>query len=136
MSAVADVFKSIIVNCQLSIVNCNARHSVSVIAPFDLHVLGTPPAFVLSQDQTLYLYVFITKPVFGYNHKNRAFQLFNACALCYSFEKFLGSRSVSNPLQDYRRTLLDSCSISKVHFRALTKTSADVYIIINVRACQ
>ena len=23
-------------------------------APFDLHVLGTPPAFVLSQDQTLY----------------------------------------------------------------------------------
>ena len=22
--------------------------------PFDLHVLGTPPAFVLSQDQTLY----------------------------------------------------------------------------------
>jgi hypothetical protein len=22
-------------------------------APFDLHVLGTPPAFVLSQDQTL-----------------------------------------------------------------------------------
>ena len=24
--------------------------------PFDLHVLGTPPAFVLSQDQTLRLY--------------------------------------------------------------------------------
>ena len=24
-----------------------------VKAPFDLHVLGTPPAFVLSQDQTL-----------------------------------------------------------------------------------
>ena len=23
-------------------------------APFDLHVLSTPPAFVLSQDQTLY----------------------------------------------------------------------------------
>ena len=23
------------------------------LAPFDLHVLGTPPAFVLSQDQTL-----------------------------------------------------------------------------------
>ena len=26
--------------------------------PFDLHVLGTPPAFVLSQDQTLQLRVF------------------------------------------------------------------------------
>ena len=24
-----------------------------VISPFDLHVLGTPPAFILSQDQTL-----------------------------------------------------------------------------------
>ena len=27
--------------------------SHSVRSPFDLHVLGTPPAFVLSQDQTL-----------------------------------------------------------------------------------
>ena len=26
---------------------------VSKIVPFDLHVLGTPPAFILSQDQTL-----------------------------------------------------------------------------------
>lgn len=37
------------------------RHSasketeVSIEAAFDLHVLGTPPAFVLSQDQTLIL---------------------------------------------------------------------------------
>ena len=31
------------------------RSPLRVIAnsPFDLHVLGTPPAFVLSQDQTL-----------------------------------------------------------------------------------
>ena len=29
------------------------KHSVSSIGPFDLHVLSTPPAFVLSQDQTL-----------------------------------------------------------------------------------
>ncbi len=26
-------------------------------SPFDLHVLGTPPAFILSQDQTLRLWV-------------------------------------------------------------------------------
>ena len=25
------------------------------MVPFDLHVLGTPPAFILSQDQTLML---------------------------------------------------------------------------------
>ena len=29
----------------------------SIIAPFDLHVLGTPPAFILSQDRTLMLNV-------------------------------------------------------------------------------
>jgi hypothetical protein len=29
-------------------------HDPKVISPFDLHVLGTPPAFVLSQDQTLH----------------------------------------------------------------------------------
>jgi hypothetical protein len=28
-------------------------------ASFDLHVLGTPPAFILSQDQTLHLKVFL-----------------------------------------------------------------------------
>ena len=27
-----------------------------ILFPFDLHVLGTPPAFILSQDQTLMLY--------------------------------------------------------------------------------
>ena len=29
----------------------------SIKSPFDLHVLGTPPAFVLSQDQTLHIKV-------------------------------------------------------------------------------
>ena len=31
----------------------NYLKASSKIVPFDLHVLGTPPAFVLSQDQTL-----------------------------------------------------------------------------------
>ena len=30
------------------------KYSVLDTEPFDLHVLGTPPAFVLSQDQTLH----------------------------------------------------------------------------------
>ena len=29
-----------------------------LLSPFDLHVLGTPPAFILSQDQTLMLMFF------------------------------------------------------------------------------
>ena len=36
----------------LSYPNVHPKTSVK-ITPFDLHVLGTPPAFVLSQDQTL-----------------------------------------------------------------------------------
>ena len=37
------------------------RHpkTLSVQTPFDLHVLSTPPAFILSQDQTLMLKVFL-----------------------------------------------------------------------------
>ena len=34
-------------------INFNQPKSQFVNSPFDLHVLGTPPAFVLSQDQTL-----------------------------------------------------------------------------------
>ena len=33
-----------------------ATHSIATaVLPFDLHVLGMPPAFTLSQDQTLQL---------------------------------------------------------------------------------
>ena len=38
--------------------------------PFDLHVLGTPPAFVLSQDQTLKTIVLIRTYVRSNHFKN------------------------------------------------------------------
>ena len=38
----------------LSYISVTPKGSVN-ITPFDLHVLGAPPAFVLSQDQTLHL---------------------------------------------------------------------------------
>ena len=44
---------STIIPYSLFLIHSSVRHSVSDIEPFDLHVLGTPPAFVLSQDQTL-----------------------------------------------------------------------------------
>ena len=34
------------------------KHLISLYIPFDLHVLGTPPAFILSQDQTLMFWFF------------------------------------------------------------------------------
>ena len=38
-----------------------APHSL-LITPFDLHVLSTPPAFILSQDQTLMFILPVQKP--------------------------------------------------------------------------
>ena len=35
------------------------RDNIAIISPFDLHVLGTPPAFILSQDQTLRKKIFL-----------------------------------------------------------------------------
>ena len=43
------------------------------IFPFDLHVLGTPPAFILSQDQTLHLFesVFSLFPLYFFPSASR-----------------------------------------------------------------
>ena len=37
------------------------------VSPFDLHVLGTPPAFILSQDQTLMLKSFNPARISGFS---------------------------------------------------------------------
>jgi hypothetical protein len=41
------------------------RLPLGIATPFDLHVLGTPPALVLSQDQTLHKN--LTEPLTGSN---------------------------------------------------------------------
>ena len=51
---------------------------MSNLTPFDLHVLGTPPAFVLSQDQTLYKL---------YLNDHSRLNLYRA--ICHSFKNFL-----------------------------------------------
>ncbi len=35
------------------------RSPLGIATSFDLHVLGTPPAFILSQDQTLKVYILV-----------------------------------------------------------------------------
>ena len=55
----------------------------ALITPFDLHVLGVPPAFVLSQDQTLHKFVslqyIICTVIISSLRITR-----NYCSLCYS----------------------------------------------------
>ena len=51
------------------------------IASFDLHVLGTPPAFILSQDQTLML-KFIPVQNLAWLVLNRSTVVFRFCSEC------------------------------------------------------
>ncbi len=59
----------------------------AVITPFDLHVLSTPPAFVLSQDQTLLLKLFNPRMIFSFLKITQLlFSLF--FVFCASFLRF------------------------------------------------
>ena len=48
-------------------------------ASLDLHVLGTPPAFILSQDQTLIKYVLLHKTLKSYFVTPRCFSKHQVC---------------------------------------------------------
>ena len=92
------------------------------VRPFDLHVLSTPPAFVLSQDQTLQKNIF-----------RRTDWLFN-----YLFKKNL----LGNLLQSRYRTFvyvrkhIVHCLVFKEHFLLASKVSLyiltqEVYLVKN-----
>ena len=81
--------------------------------PFDLHVLGVPPAFVLSQDQTLYE-VCILKP-FGFiiilsSLRLLAITSFNSC---FFFQRNLQGFVLKKALFNFQDTacLFDSFNI-------------------------
>ena len=61
-------------------------------ASFDLHVLSTPPAFILSQDQTLIKYVLLRKTLKSYFVTPRCFSKHQVCLVSLkltSFNSFL-----------------------------------------------
>ena len=61
-------------------------------ASFDLHVLSTPPAFILSQDQTLIKYVLLHKTLKSYFVTPRCFSKHQVCLVSLkltSFNSFL-----------------------------------------------
>ena len=53
------------------------RHSLYFYNAFDLHVLGTPPAFILSQDQTLHCFLISSS-------FDSFFYLFSLAFACFS----------------------------------------------------
>ena len=49
-----------------------ATKTILLLSPFDLHVLSTPPAFILSQDQTLRIIFFTFSGVsYGFYYLKR-----------------------------------------------------------------
>ena len=70
------------------------RHSVSLSAStltssFNLHVLSTPPAFILSQDQTLIKSLYVLKPIchLAYKFPNLLFKVV--------FQKFFSFKALT-----------------------------------------
>ena len=61
------------------------------VSPFDLHVLGTPPAFILSQDQTLMLKVFSCQFYLAlFTVNSGSFSIFRSICLFLNFSENLG----------------------------------------------
>ena len=71
--------------------------SASTSIPFDLHVLGTPPAFVLSQDQTLQFVLKVCNSKTYYWQKN-----YTITCHCYSVFKDQLCNQTNNILKSSR----------------------------------
>ena len=66
------------------------------LTPFDLHVLGVPPAFVLSQDQTLYKFVSLRgflSPRYNQLFTNHSQLLFSHSVIVFLLTLLLDSSS-------------------------------------------
>ena len=80
------------------------RHHIATTSSFDLHVLGTPPAFILSQDQTLRKKLYTFENVLRYGFFTGIVQ---GCT-------FYHSSVVKVPSQLYAR-----CQLSGLDFTSL-----------------
>ena len=78
-------------------------------SPFDLHVLGTPPAFILSQDQTLNKMVFKEPKSLKSYYRNFSKLQRNLRSSVSSFACLRTTKSISGAFR------LSRCLIYKVH---------------------
>ena len=86
------------------------RHSpaTEVPLPFDLHVLGLPLAFILSQDQTLHRYFFrVHEHPILFNDQRK----FNAPVLWYDLFSFVRDAVSGIPLRCQSNMLMNLSSV-------------------------
>ena len=94
------------------------RPPLSPKRSLDLHVLGTPPAFILSQDQTLKIkfFEFYIANEFFANAQNSVAQ--NKISLLYPLRCYLKiSGMVCMAFELFVRTKYICCSVFKVHLK-------------------
>ncbi len=94
------------------------RPPLSPKRSLDLHVLGTPPAFILSQDQTLKIkfFEFYIANKFFANAQNSVAQ--NKISLLYPLRCYLKiSGMVCMAFELFVRTKYICCSVFKVHLK-------------------
>ena len=94
------------------------RPPLSPKKSLDLHVLGTPPAFILSQDQTLKIkfFEFYIANEFFANAQNSVVQ--NKISLLYPLRCYLKiSGMVCMAFELFVRTKYICCSVFKVHLK-------------------
>ena len=104
----------------------------SPVTPFDLNVLCTPPAFILSQDQTLELIVL--KSLFRVFQSVRAFFLsfFYFCLSSILFQNFTRSFFRTIFLLSLCTSSISCCSIFNDQLRCLSKYTASLLYHIHM----
>ena len=109
-------------------------------SPFDLHVLGVPPAFVLSQDQTLHKFVYERGLPRWYQLFTNHSQLLLLCfSLFADFNSY--SRSGSRQNRNLRvPVFLSHCSVFKMQVSLLLSSFPSLpqllYYITSLALCQ
>ena len=98
-----------------------------LLSPFDLNVLGTPPAFILSQDQTLEKYLSVFRRLSSFR------VLLPAIYSCTTFVLFpFRNCRDSLPFSSFKKgcCCLICCSIFKDQFRPLLGVACLVYYFL------
>ena len=100
--------------------NVSSGRSFPIRISFDLHVLGTPPAFILSQDRTLIMSIFHKEKYVMYKTTAQAVPCVAGLRTCFKAR---------------RRSYTDNLSSLTVKVQSKSKLSLACFSLITVKVC-
>ena len=108
------------------------RPPLSPKRSLDLHVLGTPPAFILSQDQTLKIKFFESYIANEFLANAQNFVAQNKISLLYPLRCYLKiSGMVCMAFELFVRTKYICCSVFKVHLLSTSNIIPSIIYTVN-----